>query len=126
MIGHNEWFITLDETTKSRVKFTDHRSVAVEGIGKILIKRKDGKHSYITNVLYVPKMKNNLLSIGQFLERGYSMDMISSSMKLFDSKGRLVMKALLAKNRTFKVDIEVNTVALRQASNQRNDYGITG
>jgi len=60
---------------KSKIKFTDNSSITAEGIGKVMIQRKDEQHSFINDVLYVPNMKNNLLSLGQLLEKSYSMQM---------------------------------------------------
>ncbi|WVY90422.1 hypothetical protein V8G54_035936 [Vigna mungo] len=57
------------------------------------------------NVLYVPTMKSNLLSLGQLLEKGYTMMMQKKHIEVFDEKQRLVLKAPLACNRTFKVSL---------------------
>ncbi|KHN14696.1 hypothetical protein glysoja_049789, partial [Glycine soja] len=84
MSGRREWFTTLDETSKSTVKFADHSSITAEGIGSVMIQRKDGKKACISNVLYVPKMKSNLLSLGQLLEKGYTMEMKDNMLKVFD------------------------------------------
>ncbi|XP_006593150.1 uncharacterized protein [Glycine max] len=73
MTGHREWFVNIDDKVKSKIKFADNNSVTAEGIGKVMIQRKDGQHSFINDVLYVPNMKNNMLSLGQLLEKGYSM-----------------------------------------------------
>lgn len=48
---------------------------------------KDGKESNIHDVLYVPSMKSNLISLGQLLENGYSMKMEDKQLKLYDEKG---------------------------------------
>ena len=64
MTGHKEWFVNIDDKVKSKIKFADNNSVIAEGIGKVMIQRKDGQHSFINDVLYVPNMKNNLLSLG--------------------------------------------------------------
>ncbi|KHN31836.1 hypothetical protein glysoja_045519, partial [Glycine soja] len=95
MTGHREWFVNIDDKVKSKIKFTDNSSVIAEGIGKMMIQRKDGQHSFINYVLYVLNMKNNLLSLGQLLEQGYSMQMEDNQMKIFDSKRRLILKASL-------------------------------
>nr|KYP59134.1 Retrovirus-related Pol polyprotein from transposon TNT 1-94 [Cajanus cajan] len=108
MTGHKEWFVSLDETTKSKLKFADHSSTDAEGIGKISIQRKDGKHSYISNVLYIPKMKSNLLSLGQLLEKGYTMTLKDKVLKVFYVNDKLILKAPLSSNRTFKVGIKVD------------------
>lgn len=58
---------------------------------------KDGKESNIHDVLYVPSMKSNLISLGQLLENGYSMKMEDKQLKLYDEKGRSIVKAPLTK-----------------------------
>jgi len=45
----------------------------------VLIHKKDDKDSYITEVLYVPTMKRNLISLGQLLQRGCTMKMEAQS-----------------------------------------------
>ncbi|KHN35688.1 Retrovirus-related Pol polyprotein from transposon TNT 1-94, partial [Glycine soja] len=92
---HREWFVNIDDKVKSKIKFADNSSVTAEGIGKVMIQRKDGHHSFINDVLYVPNMKNNLLSLGQLLEKGYSMQMEDNQLKVFDNNRRLILKALL-------------------------------
>ncbi|RDX68217.1 hypothetical protein CR513_52817, partial [Mucuna pruriens] len=52
-------------------------------------------------------MKTNLLSLGQLLEKGYVMNMEHNMMKVYDSKRKLILKALLSKNRIFKIGIQI-------------------
>lgn len=73
----------------------------------MFIKRKDGKQSFISGVLFVPEMKNNLLSLGQFLEKGFVMKMKDNVLKVYDSKKGLVLMVYLSKNKTLKVGIDV-------------------
>lgn len=107
MTGHKDWLIDFDSRVKSKVKFADNSTIAAEGIGKIVIKRKNGEPAYVTDVLYVPSMKTNLLSLGQLLENGFSMTMQNNYIEVFDCKQRKVFQAPLAKNRTFKVNLNV-------------------
>ncbi|AES94031.2 hypothetical protein MTR_5g010110 [Medicago truncatula] len=37
---------------------------------KVMIQIKKGKESYISEVLYIPKMKSNFISLGQLLKKG--------------------------------------------------------
>lgn len=69
MSGRKEWFHDLDETVKSLVRFVDNSVISAEGVGTVMIKRKDGVIASICDVLYVPNMKSNLLSLGQLLEK---------------------------------------------------------
>lgn len=75
MTGNKNWLIDLDKSIKGTVRFADNSTIRAEGLGKIMITRKDGRSVYMHNVLYVPTMKNNLLSLGQLLEKGYTMKM---------------------------------------------------
>ncbi|XP_022642042.1 uncharacterized protein LOC111242548 [Vigna radiata var. radiata] len=75
MTDNRIWLLDLDISVKSMIRFADNNTIQAEGVGKILIKGKDGKSVYMHNVLYVPLMKSNLLSLGQLLEKGFTMKM---------------------------------------------------
>ncbi|XP_019433498.1 PREDICTED: uncharacterized protein LOC109340299 [Lupinus angustifolius] len=81
--------------------------ITTDGIGKIMIKKKDGIVSYISNVLYVPKMKNSLISLGQLFEKGYNMRMEDRMLKIFNKNKTLILKAPLSTNRTFNIGIQL-------------------
>jgi len=53
-------------------------------------------------------MTSNLISLGQLLEKGCVVNSVKGSLEIHDKAKRLVMKAPLAKNRTFKVSL--NTI----------------
>ena len=84
--GHNSWYLDTGvsyhicrdksifvevEDLNGHVTFGDALKVEVKGRGKVLIQMKNGQHQYISNVYYVPSMKNNILSLGQLLEKEY-------------------------------------------------------
>ncbi|XP_004498520.1 uncharacterized protein [Cicer arietinum] len=75
MTDHKDWFVSIDEKVKREIRFANNSSVNAEGVGKVLIQRRDGKQSFICGALYVSNMKNNMLSLEQLLEKGYSMKM---------------------------------------------------
>nr|KYP68042.1 Retrovirus-related Pol polyprotein from transposon TNT 1-94 [Cajanus cajan] len=107
MTGRKDWFVNLDESIKSKVKFADDRVMIAEGVGKILIRRKNDSRAFITDVLFVPGMKSNLLSLGQLLEKGYVSKLEDKMLTIYDSQHRLLLKSPLTKNRMFKVDIDI-------------------
>lgn len=72
MTGYKKWFVSLDDSMKTRVKFADDSFLCADGIGKVMFKKKDGKTSFIAKVMYVPKMTNNLLTIGQLHDKRYN------------------------------------------------------
>ena len=59
----------------------------------------------ITEVLYVPTMKNNLLSIGQLLQKGFSMNLYDGTMEIFDRMQKKILKVKISENRTFQVKL---------------------
>jgi len=107
MTGNKSWFAELDDSVNRKIRFADNSMVSAAGIDKVLIHSNDGKKVSITNVLYVPNMKSNLISIGQLLQKGYTMKMEAQAMKVYDCKNRLIMKAPLSKQRTFGININV-------------------
>ena len=75
-----------------KVRLTDHITLVAEGMRKIAIEGKNGKLAIIEDVLYVPGMQCNLMSVGQLVRKGYSK--------------RLVLKTPLSMNRTFHTDMK--------------------
>lgn len=107
MSGNRASFVNLDDTVKSSIRFGDNRMVKDEGIGSVRIRKNDGKLCTITDVLYVPSMKSNLISLGQLLEKEYSVKMENKELTLFNVKEKQVLKAPLNKHRTFKIGMSI-------------------
>jgi len=84
MTRKKDWFINLNESSKSRVHFADNSILTAEGIRRVAFKRKDGKDIVVEEVLFVPGMKTNLLSLGQLLEKRFFMRMDNNCLKVFD------------------------------------------
>ncbi|KAK2407602.1 hypothetical protein QL285_043205 [Trifolium repens] len=78
-----------------------------EGIGSILVKRKDGQEATITDELNVLPMKSNLISIGQLLKKNYLVKMHDKELKLVDAKDREILKAPMSNNKTSKMSNNV-------------------
>ena len=72
MCGKKELFVELTEEVHKKVNLGDSSKLSVEGKWKVKIYQKDGKNAYISYVYYIPNMKNNILSIGQLVEKGYN------------------------------------------------------
>ncbi|XP_059654574.1 uncharacterized protein LOC132301327 [Cornus florida] len=71
MCGDKSTFSDLDESFRDDVKFGDNSKVSVMGKGKVAIQTKGNSIHTISNVLFVPDLKTNLLSVGQLQEKGY-------------------------------------------------------
>lgn len=104
--GHNNWFVNLDETKKSTVRFADNRVIQAEGIGEVLIKRDDGSSAILSECLYVPNMKSNLISLGQLVEKKFHIDIHNGYLAIFEPvTEKMVIRTKMASNRTFQVSL---------------------
>ncbi|KAJ1434907.1 Zinc finger, CCHC-type [Sesbania bispinosa] len=54
------------------VSFGDASKVAVKGRGTIWYQQRNGRIGEIRDIYYVPDLKSNILSMGQLMEKGYS------------------------------------------------------
>ncbi|XP_058202739.1 uncharacterized protein LOC131317183 [Rhododendron vialii] len=116
MCGDKRKFVELDETWKGYVTFGDSSNVPIMGKGTILIHLKNGDHRIISDVYFVPKMKSNILSLGQFLERGYEILIKDRCLSLKDERNNLVAKVSMTKNRMFLLNIQTNVAKCLKAS----------
>ncbi|XP_074289330.1 uncharacterized protein LOC141614485 [Silene latifolia] len=71
MSSSQSLFMDLDTTQKSEVRLGDDKVVQVEGKGTITLSTSSGKKKLIHNVLFVPSLAHNLLSVGQLMSSGY-------------------------------------------------------
>ncbi|TYK18362.1 Retrovirus-related Pol polyprotein from transposon TNT 1-94 [Cucumis melo var. makuwa] len=108
MCGSKSMFIELDESVGGDIVFGDATKIPVKGKGKILINLKNGKHEFISNVYYVPNMKNNILSLGQLLEKGYNILMKDYSLLIRDNHDKIIAKVQMTKNRMFLLNIQTD------------------
>ena len=54
---------------------------------------KNGKNILIKDAWYVPRIKSNLMSVGQLIEKGFSVVMKDNLLTLYDSNQKLIMKS---------------------------------
>ena len=64
MTGRRNFFCELDEFASRFIKFGDNSKVQIEGRGDVEINQKDGGILRLLNVLFVPDLAENILSLG--------------------------------------------------------------
>jgi len=72
MSGNIEMFFDLDESVKYEVTLGTDSKVSIISKGRVNILTKKGEKNYISDVYFVPGLKHNLISIGQFMQKGYN------------------------------------------------------
>ena len=73
MTGHRNWLVNFDDSKRSVIRLADNRTIAAQGMGDVLISKKDGSNALLSDVLFVPGIKSNLVSIGQLVEKGFKL-----------------------------------------------------
>ena len=121
MTGNRDWLVDFNPNVTTSVRFVDNSTILAKGIGKVMITRKNGETTYMHDVLYVPSTKNNLLRLGQLLEKGFTMAMQENYIEIFYDKQRLVLKVPLSRNRTFKVNLSIAAIQCLSTVNIKED-----
>ncbi|GKC09189.1 zinc finger, CCHC-type containing protein [Tanacetum coccineum] len=102
MTGVREHFKELDEKVSGKVRFGDGSYIEIKGKGSILIECDDEKQRIISHVYYIPDLKSNLLSLGQFTEIGCKVVMEDDELRLYDMDNKIFMKVTRQRNPIYK------------------------
>uniref|UniRef100_A0A2N9FP23 Integrase catalytic domain-containing protein n=1 Tax=Fagus sylvatica TaxID=28930 RepID=A0A2N9FP23_FAGSY len=100
MCANKEWFSDLDEEFWQSVKLGNNSKMAVLGKGNIRLQIA-GVTQVITDVFYIPELKNNLLSVGQLQERGVALLIQHGVCRVYHPKKGLIMQTAMSANRMF-------------------------
>ncbi|XP_016730377.1 uncharacterized protein [Gossypium hirsutum] len=72
MASDTKLFKDLDRTFTSKIRIEDGKLIEAKGKGNVLVSTGSG-NKLITYVLFVPDIDQNLLSVGQLVEKGYTL-----------------------------------------------------
>lgn len=64
-------FKEIDQTVTGKVRFGDGSAVEIQGKGSILFQGGTGDQWLLNDVYFIPKLKANLISLGQLTEIGH-------------------------------------------------------
>ncbi|XP_024984103.1 uncharacterized protein LOC112520030 [Cynara cardunculus var. scolymus] len=119
MSGSKSSFLNLDESFQSIVSFGDLSTIAVMGKGDINIKTNNGIVETISNVMYVPSLKNNLLSACQLQEKGYVIILDKGVCEIYDPARRKTIATVhMSSNRLYPIKFEsIQSCLLADAKN---------
>ena len=94
MTGCRHAFAELDSKVCGNVRFGDGSVVEIEGRGSIVFVCKNGEHRALTGVYYIPKLKANIISLGQLEETGCRVVLDSGVLTIHDPSRRLLAKEI--------------------------------
>lgn len=92
MTPYLKFFTSLDRTYRGRVGLADGKVIMAEGKGDVRIVTK-GVRKIVKNVLFVPRLNRNVLSVGQMTLRGYTVIMGAGECVIKDETGKVFDRA---------------------------------
>jgi hypothetical protein len=107
-------FFYFDDTFRETVKLGDNSKMLVTGKENIRM-FVNGFVQIITNVFYVLGLKNNLLSMGQLVEKGLAILIQQKTCKIYHSERGLIIEITMSSNRMFKL---LDQVQFKESSEQ--------
>ncbi|KAM1055261.1 hypothetical protein ACFX15_028303 [Malus domestica] len=116
MTAHESLLIDIDTNFIGKVKMGDGNIVKATGRGTLVINTKKGRRC-IREVMLVPGLDENLLSVGQMMEHGYFLLFGGTVVEIYDDRSlsNLVTK-VEAKNKSFPLMLKYLEEVERKAS----------
>lgn len=102
MTNCEELFRELDKSASSRVKIGNGEFITAEGEGTVAIESPTGI-KIISEVLYILEIDQNLLSVGQLLEKGFKLLFEDSMCLIFDPSGQELFRIKM-RQRSFSLN----------------------
>ncbi|XP_073220720.1 uncharacterized protein [Cicer arietinum] len=102
MTGNKGWFSNLEEGFCQTVKLGNDMKMNVVAKGNVRM-QVNGVTQVISDVYFVPELKNNLLSLGQLQEKGLAILIQNGTCKVFHSIKGLIMQTKMSGNKMFYV-----------------------
>ena len=112
MTSHGEWFQDVHDPEKLGFVETGHDTAhPIAHVGDVPLSMQDGEVKYLADVLHVPQITKNLVSVGQMVEQGLQVccNLDGCFVEEFNNKCRLVAKGKRS-GRLFTLDVNVPKV----------------
>ncbi|KAG7302210.1 hypothetical protein JYU34_013686 [Plutella xylostella] len=97
MTMHKDWLEDISTSNVKSIRIADNKVLHVEGCGNVTINVPDEQGSVskiqVRNVLYVPDLSTNLLSVSKIIKSGCKIEFNESECNIFNQNGQNIAKA---------------------------------
>lgn len=114
MSGNRSFFYKLDDSITGQVRFGDDSRIDIMGKGSVRFIIRGGEKKVLKNVYYIPALRSNIVNLGQATEVGCEVRMKDDKLTLFDRDIQMMVKSTRAKNRLYKVNLQVDLIQCLQ------------
>ncbi|KAI5347640.1 hypothetical protein L3X38_000527 [Prunus dulcis] len=117
MTDNVDLLVDVRTNVAGKVQMPTGALVSVASMGSLIIETTKGR-KYIREVMYLPGLRENLLSVGQMDEHGYFLVFGDGMCKVFDSSSMncLIIKVPMKKNRCYPLSFLSENQLLMKAS----------
>ena len=106
MMGCKEKFLELESDVQGSVKFGDGSNVDICRQGYVLFEGLTGEHRILTGVYYIPRLRNNIISVGKLDENGCKVDIENGVMTIFDNLRNVLARVNRTRNRLYILNLD--------------------
>ncbi|WVZ62955.1 hypothetical protein U9M48_012643 [Paspalum notatum var. saurae] len=100
-------FSELDTSITGTVKFGDNSLIDIAGQGTILFSCSNGGHRALTGVYYIPRLRSNIVSLGQLDECGCKVLIDDGVLRIRDREQKLLAKVSRSRNRLYVMKLTI-------------------
>ncbi|KAM1401715.1 hypothetical protein ACFX2F_028829 [Malus domestica] len=107
MTRREDLLVDIDKNVTAKVEMGTRQLVDVTGKGSLVVETKIGKR-YIKEVMLVPGLKENLLSVGQMMESSYYLVFGGHKVEIYDdsSYSNMVARVPMKRNQSFPMKLQ--------------------
>ena len=102
------FFHSIDKDKIGNVNFGDGSSIKYEGRGTIIVICKNGEEIELKGVLYLPKLKTNILSLGKLDDQGCKTSLSEGYLTIRDKKGKLLTKTKKTRGNMYQIKLAIS------------------
>lgn len=106
----------VKNTTECSITTANDQIMCANKVGSITLPLSDSLNANIENILYVPDLKVNLLSVSQIVKKNYSVVFKTTGCEIYDSQQNVIATGIFDKD-LFKLDLKNQLVACHASVN---------
>ena len=122
MTRRQEFFNKIDDSITGSLKFGNNSQIQIKGRGEIEVNQKDGSILCLGNILFVPKLEANILSLGRLDEEGYRMIMGEGKLTILNPNGHLFAEVYRSKGRLYLLKLSIVDQCLIASEDTTEDW----
>lgn len=103
MTGDKQWFCNINEDYRNKVRLGNDVRVVVMGKGNVRFEIEEAIH-VLTDVYFVPDLRNNLIRVMQIQEKGATVLMKDGFCSVYHPRKGLIIKTPVTANRMYLIN----------------------